>query len=349
MRRSSGPVVWLLIVSAGALGGCPAASSGDGEVAGATAGGVTGTGIQVVGADADREGAVDSSDADGGAGFGTVLLDAPEGAAHTAFDIFDAVTGRLITRGNASRTAAYLPPGDYRLTRYFTSSFVYADNLRVRAGTAATVALGALRVVTVADSSDGEFDIYEAAGVQRLSAANDVNVPIAAPSGTYLLTQYFNRGFVYSTAATVVAGQTTEVRLGALRVQSVAGAGEVRFDIRDAATGIRLSAGNAADRMVSAPAGAFRLTAYNNAMLVYAAEARVVEGAATTIALGAVRYGSGSFKILQDGVAVSSGHAAGATVALAPGTYQLADLASGAVIAASVVVEAGVVTDVGGV
>lgn len=339
----------LLLLAAGALGGCPAGDPGGGEVAGATVSGVTGTGIQVVGTDADGDGVADAVDADGGAGFGAVLLDAPDGALHTAFDIFDVATGRLVTRGNAARTPAYLPPGDYRLTRYFTSSFAYADNLHVQPNATRTVALGALRVITVPGTSDGEFDIYDAAGVQRLSAANDVNVPLAAPAGTYLLTQYFNRGFVYAHAVTVAAGQTTDLRLGALRVQSVSDAGEVRFDIRDASSGARLSAGNAADRLVAAPAGTFRLTAYNNAALTFAAEARVVEGAATTVALGGVRCTAVAFKVLQDGVVVSSGHAAGATVALAPGTYQIADLASGAIVAANVVIEAGVVTEVGGV
>jgi hypothetical protein len=336
-------------LTAGTLGGCPGADPDGGEVAGATVGGVTGTGIQVVGADADGDGIVDAVDADGGAGFGAVLLDAPSGAAHTSFDIFDVATGRLIARGNAARTPAYLPPGDYRLTRYFTSSFVYADNLRVRASATQTVALGALRVITVPDTSDGEFDLYDAAGVQRLSAANDVNVPIAAPAGSFLLTQYFNRGFVYAPAVTVVAGQTTEVRIGALRVRSVAAAGEVRFDIRDAASGARLSAGNAAERLVAAPAGTFRLTAYNNAALVFAAEARVEAGAATTIELGAVRYTAGAFKVVQNGAVVSSGHPAGATVALAPGTYQIADLGSGVIVAANFVVWPGVVTELGGV
>ena len=195
-----------------ALGGCPATSSNEGAVAGASTAGIIGTGIQVTGTDADGDGVVDSADADGGAGFGSLLLDAPADAVHTSFDIFDAASGRLITRASAARTAVYLAPGAYRLTRYFTSSFIYADNLDVRASETTSVALGALRVVTVPETADGEFDLYDETGVKRYSAANDVNVPIAAPPGTYLLTQYFNRGFVYAAAVTVAAGQTIDVR-----------------------------------------------------------------------------------------------------------------------------------------
>lgn len=132
------------------------------------------------------------------------------------------------------------------------------------------------------------FDLYTADGATRLSRAHDVGATLAVEPGAYRLTQYFNETFVYAASVVVVAGATTVVPFGGIRVTTVNGSEPATYDIYDATGDTLLDRPNDADVIVPVPPGTYRLRQYFNADFDFAENVVVAAGQVATVPLGAL-------------------------------------------------------------
>ena len=87
----------------------------------------------------------------------------------------------------------------------------------------------------MANASDGYYDIFNSTGATKYSSYNAPNASITAPAGTFTLKEYFNRDFDYATNVAVVAGETTTVEMGGVKLVTVAGASDGTYAIYDSA------------------------------------------------------------------------------------------------------------------
>jgi len=179
----------------------------------------------------------------------------PSGAIYGSFDLYDAAGQTLLSAANETGVPVTAPPGGYRLTQYFNPAFPFAQDVVVEAGKTAVVPLGAILLQTVPGSVLGSYDIYASGGATLLSEANDADVPVAAPPGTYVLRQYFNSDFTYAAGVTARAGEITAVPMGAIRYH-----GTLSYDLY--VNGRLVSAANAPGDIVTAPPGTYSLFEY---------------------------------------------------------------------------------------
>jgi hypothetical protein len=186
---------------------------------------------------------------------GAMQLVTVPGARWGNYDIYGAAGFNLFSSANDHDTAVTAPPGTFRLTEYFNSHFVYAENVLVNAGETTVVTMGAIQLVTVAGAVDGSYDIYNAAGAVNYAQANDPNDLITAPPGTFVLKQYFNGDFTYAADVAVTAGATTVVRMGGIRYH-----GTDSYDIY--VGGHLASPANDPNVIVTAPPGTYTLYKY---------------------------------------------------------------------------------------
>lgn len=282
------------------------------------------------------------------AGLGALLVATVTGAANTEFDVYELPGGRSLRSYESANAPLNLAPGLYYVTQYFNHSFQYASDVTITAGSTTTVTLGAIDLVTVADASDGYYDIYDSTGATEYSSYNAPNTAITAPAGTFTLREYFNGDFDYATNVIVVAGETTTVEMGGIKLVTVAGAADGTYGIYDSGGTTVYATYNEPDVIITAPAGTFALKEYFNDKFTYASNVQVQAGQVTTVAMGAIRYnGTQAYDIYAGGTIVSSYNEAGAIITAPAGTYTLTKYFDDeTILATSVVVIAGAITDV---
>jgi len=102
-----------------------------------------------------------------------ILVSTVAGAEVLNVNVYDAATDARVAQARSTDEVIELAPGRYNLTEYINEDFVIATAVTVRAGEVATVALGAIRVQTVAGSETITYDIYDAGGQTLLDRVND--------------------------------------------------------------------------------------------------------------------------------------------------------------------------------
>jgi hypothetical protein len=326
-------------------GGCPSdtlSAQDDGSTGGSTSSSTTSGGTTSTGTTSETGGA-------GGppAGLGGLVVETVTDATNTEFDIYELPGRQSVRSYQAANTPVALAPGRYCLTQFFNADFEYAADVTIAAGATTTVTLGAINLVVVADASDGYYDIYDATGTTEYSSYNAPNALITAPAGTFTLKEYFNANFDYATNVTVVAGETTTVEMGGIRLVTVGGAADGTYGIYDSAGTTVYASYNEPDVIVTAPAGTFTLKEYFNDEFTYASNVRIRAGEVTNVEMGAIRYnGTQAYDIYVGGTLVSSYNDPGAIITAPAGTYTLMKyFDDDTVLATNVVVVAGAVTD----
>jgi hypothetical protein len=149
-------------------------------------------------------------------------------------------------------------------------------------------------VTTPAGSVEGLFDLFDATGTTKLSAAHGTGTFYEVPAGTYVLKEYFSDVFIYASAVTVVPGAVTQVPLGAVQLVTVAGSNEATFDIWDATGATMLTQAESDNQILPLPPGTYVLKRYFNEAFVWASEVVVVAGEVTTITMGAFELKHGA-------------------------------------------------------
>lgn len=330
-------------------GGDAGDSTGDGGDEGDLS---DGTGDDVSGT-ADDDDSADGGDGDAPSGpptgaLGSILVQTITDADGSYYDVYNKLTHASVSTYNGPNAAVSIRPGTYYLTEYFNADFVYDDEVVVTSGATTTVSLGAIKLLTVTGASDGSYGIYNAAGTTAYATYNDPNIIVTAPAGTFTLKEYFNANFTYASNVSVVAGETTEVQMGGIKLVTVANASDGSYAICDETGGTTYANYNDPNVIITAPAGTFVLKEYFNPDWTYASSVVVAAGATTTVTLGAIRYnGSMSYDIYSGGALVSSYNEAGLIISAPAGTYTLTKyFDADTVLATGVVVTAGAVTDV---
>lgn len=157
-------------------------------------------------------------------------------------------------------------------------------------GGGAEVQTGIL-VVTPLNSAVN-IDIHLASSDERVKTAQSANEIIELAPGTYRLREYFHDDFVFADSVTVVAGEVTQVTLGAILVTTAPGSEAAIYDIYNATGDLLLDQVNDTGVVRPAPAGSYLLKEYFHENFVYAANVVVSPGGVTTIALGAINLRS---------------------------------------------------------
>ena len=324
-------------------GGCPTGTIPTGST-GATDGDTSGD-TTTPPSDGDTGGT--TGGASGPPGLGSLVVETVTDAINTEYDIYELPGGESVRSYQSTNTAINLRPGLYYLTEYFNADFRYAPDVTIAAGSTTTVTLGAIALVTVADASDGYYDIYDSTGATEYSSYNAANASITAPAGTFTLKEYFNGDFEYATNVVVVAGETTTVEMGGIKLVTVAGASDGTYAIYDSGGAVAYATYNEPDVIITAPPGTFTLKEYFNDKFTYASNVEVQAGAVTTVTMGAIRYsGSQAYDIYVGGTLVSSYNEAGEVITAPAGTYTLMKYFDDeTVLATNVVVTAGTITD----
>lgn len=276
-----------------------------------------------------------------------ILVSTVAGAQALNVDVYDAATGARVAQAKSSNQVIELSPGQYNLTEYFNTDFLIAAGVTVRPGEVVTVALGAVRVQTVAGSAAITFDIYDASGQTLLDQANDTDVIRPVTPGVYVLKEYFNDVFDFARDVAVVAGEVTTVVLGAIDLRTAPDA-NATYDIYDASGQTLLDRVNDANVIRAVPPGEYVLKEYFNEGLVFAAGVIVSPGAVAERTLGAIRYGGveNSYDIHgADGQTLLVRPASkGEPRSLPAGTYVLKAYFTDRVLAAQVSVATGTTT-----
>lgn len=280
--------------------------------------------------------------------YASVLLDAVPNAEGGSFDIFDAAGTNKLSAANAPDSPVAVSPGTYLLRQYYNSAFTFATGVVVQPGRLTVVPMGAVKVATVPNSQLASFDIYDASGTQLLSSANNPDVPVTAPPGTFVLKQYYNDAFEFAAGVTVQAGQTATVGMGAIVLQTLPSSAWGSYDIYDSTGGIMYSSANDPNVRVAAPPGTYVLKQYFNEAFTYATNVVVTSGAVAAVPMGAIRYtGPVAYDIYVGSQNVSHANTPGELITAPPGTYTLYEyFTTDHVLATNVVVTAGHVTTV---
>lgn len=298
----------------------------------------------------DNDGGTSHTSDDGTApdvGQASLLLDGVTGAVGGDFDIYDGSGTALLSGEHAAETPVAIEPGTYVLKQAGNSAFVLAASVVVEPDRLTIASIGAVEVRTVSGATFGLFDLYDAGSGEKLSEANDPNVPVSAPAGTYLLRQSFNDTFAYAQNVMVIAGATTTVSLGAIQIESVPGSVGAGYDIFNSTGVTLLSEGHEPNVAVTAPAGTYVLKQYFNESLVFAGGVSVSAGSTRVIRLGAIRYnGSVAFDLYTGTGAAAQSLAAGEIQSVPAGTYWLYEYFTTQLLAGPVVVQEGQITDV---
>lgn len=154
-------------------------------------------------------------------------------------------------------------------------------------GGVANEAKTGIRVTTPAGAETALFDVYRATGAERVEQAQGSGEIVELPPGAYLLTEYGTE-FLYASNVVVVAGQITDVALGALLVTTPEGTPNGSYDIYDDASDTLLVRPASLEAVRPLPAGTYRIRDYFNESFVYAEGVAVSAGEVSTIPLGAI-------------------------------------------------------------
>lgn len=145
-----------------------------------------------------------------------------------------------------------------------------------------------VRVTTPAGSATALFDVYDATGAELLEQAQGSGEVVELSPGSYRLTEYFSAQFVYAADVVVVAGQVTDVVLGAVLVTTPEGTPEGNYDIYDDTSDTLLVRPASTEIIRPVPAGTYRIRDYFNDAFIYSEGVTVIAGQVTTVPLGAI-------------------------------------------------------------
>lgn len=150
------------------------------------------------------------------------------GSAPATYDIYSGENDTLLERPNDSDVIVAVPPGTYRLRKYFNDAFVYGE-VTVAAGSVTAVPMGAFKLITPDGADEASYDVYTADGQTLLSRPNDDNTVVPLPPGEYRIMEYFSDRLTYTTIS-VAAGELATFTMGAVRYNGP----ESSYDIYDA-------------------------------------------------------------------------------------------------------------------
>lgn len=199
----------------------------------------------------------DGGGGNGDAVKGAIRVEMVSGATDTNYDIRRAGSNQMVLEHNSAGENIEVPVGTYTLTQYFNADFVYATDVVVTEGNTTTVTLGAVRLVTISGSVDGDFAICSSNGKTVFSSYNHPNLIVTAPAGTFMIKKYFSPNMIYARDVAVTAGQTTDVIMGGLRYN-----GALYYDIYE--DGRLALSYNQPGAIVTIGAGIYTLTEYFN-------------------------------------------------------------------------------------
>ena len=198
------------------------------------------------------------------------------------------------------------------------------------------------------DANGDRFDIYDAAGNNRISSAEEANTLVSIAPGTYSLYRWGNKDFRYAAQVVVQAGKVAVVPMGAIELRLVSNdtTGD-RFDIYDVAGTKRYSSAEAGNTLITVPPGTYTLYRWGNTDLRYASQVVVQEKNVTVVRMGAIQYtGTARFDIYDatGTTRYSSAEQNNAVVSVPPGDYLLKQWGSDKPLTGVVHVEAGQTT-----
>jgi len=284
----------------------------------------------------------------------TILLGAlrllpVEGAANAVYSIYDGTGEKRFREHNEPGAAVSAGPGKYRLSDQ-TSYMPFAKDVEVKAGEVAEVRIGAMRLVPVEGAANAVYSIYDATGEKRFREHNEPGAAVSAGPGKYRLFDQASYA-PFAKDVDVKAGETTEVRIGAMRLVPVEGAAHAVYSLYDATGEKRLREHNEPDRVLSAGPGKYRL--FDQASYApYAKDVEVRAGETTEVAIGALKVvavegadhgvystydATGEKRLREHGEP-------GRVVSAGPGKYTLFDQSSYTPYARDVEVKAGATT-----
>lgn len=327
-----------LAILALAAGGCPSGTSAD-----------LGNGAEGGAPIDSTAGSSGGASSDDSAEVQTGILVVTPSNSEVNIDVHLASTDERVKAAQSANEVIELAPGTYRLREYFHDDFVFAESVTVVAGAVTQVTLGAILVTTAPGSEAAIYDIFDATGDLLLDQVNDTGVIRPVPAGSYLLTEYFNKSFVYASNVVVSPGSITTIAMGAINLTSVPG-GDAIYDIFAADGQTLLDQVSDTNTVRPVPAGTYVLKEYFHDAMIFADGVTVSPGAVTERALGAIRYNGpeeiydiydASGEKLLDQVSDR-----GVIRSLAPGTYVLKPYFEKTILAQGVVVVAGAITEV---
>ena len=280
-----------------------------------------------------------------------ILVKPIEGASLGACSIWEE-NGEKRLRENAP-PGEMIPilPGRYRLMDQ-TSTMPFANSVTVKPKETTTVALGAIRLVPMEGAANGVYAIWDATGEKRLREHNEPGSVLSAGPGKYRLTDQSSYT-PYAKEVEVKPGAITEVKIGAIKLMPVEGAGLAVYQIHDQTGEKRLREHNEPGVAASAGPGNYRLSDQTSTM-PFARDVAVEAGETVLVRIGAIKvvpvegasaaiyqvYDATGEKRLREhnepGLALSAG----------PGKYRLLDQASYLPYAKEIEVKAGETTTV---
>jgi len=211
---------------------------------------------------------------------GAIVVTTPPGTAAGSWDLWDATGATKIDQANDNGTAIPVPAGNFAIKEYYNDRFVFARDVQVEPGRTVEIDLGAIRVTTPEGTEKGSWDLFTAAGAERIDQANDIGAVIPVPPGTFVVKEYANDLFVWGCGVQVAAGVVSELPLGAIRVQIPAGE-KLSWDLWSGET--KIDQASSAGVAVPTPPGTFTVKRYASDE-VLAAGVTVVAGEITDLA-----------------------------------------------------------------
>jgi hypothetical protein len=204
-----------------------------------------------------------------------------------------------------------------------------------------------IRLTTIPESHDSDFSIFDEHGAKRLREQEKANAVVAIEPGRYVLKQAHS-DFVYASNVVVKPGETTVVAMGAIKLTTVPDTLFGDYHIFDESGQTRLREDSAANVPVTAPPGRFVLT-QKYSPFPYAAGVLVKAGEVTVVEMGAFRYsGPHDYHVFDAAGAkrLREHGKPGELVTAPPGHFVLKKAYTDEVLAADVVISAGVITEV---
>jgi len=183
----------------------------------------------------------------------------------------------------------------------------------------------------------------------RIDDYEDTGVLFPAEPGSYRVAKYSSPQFIWASGVPVEAGKTTRIHLGALRVVTPSGMGNVQFDLWTETGEERLHTPYETNQVTPMSAGSYTVTKYSTQEFIWKTPVVVEAGQITRLELGGLTLSSetpSSFDLYDSSNdrKLSMANDTNKAHPVPPGTYTLKKYFSDEVLASSVPVTAGTVT-----
>ncbi len=213
-------------------------------------------------------------------------VDTVAGATHSEFDVYAGEVG--VAELLPANEVVALAPGHYSIRRHSESAAIWSSDVEVTDGHVTHLAMGAIRVQRVPGAVASPFSTWTADG-RKIIDRDEPDAMVTAPAGSFRITAMLEPEFVWAQHLVVTAGQTTELRLGGLRVRVPAGSTDEAFTIYDVAKTHSLIDYEPVNVIVSVPAGSMTVTRHLEREMEFGTP-EIIAGQVTEVQLGAIRW-----------------------------------------------------------